>query len=155
RLEVDDAAYGRALSESLFGDAAVRECWTQARQQARELQVPLRVRLVIDPGAQELQRLWWETLCAPIDGSPLLRGEGLLFSRQLRNPNVRPRAEGDLRAVVLISNPDAVANPQGPAPLDVAAELARARASLGDIDVTALASGGQATLAGLMAHLRA
>jgi hypothetical protein len=149
------------LSQSLFADPAVQTVFAQARSQAQTLEVPLRLRLFIGPGTPELHSLRWETLRDPQDGSAFLTGERLLFSRYLSSLDWRPvrlRPQAALRALVVIANPSDVGTYQpGGRPLaalDVASELARAKTGFGNIPVTALASGGSATLQNLSTHLR-
>jgi hypothetical protein len=155
-LSLDSAAYGQLLGESLFADPAVWTAFAQARSTAQALEVGLRLRLFIGPSAPELHSLHWETLRDPQDGSPLLTGEQVLFSRYLSSLDWRPvrlRPQADLRALVVIANPANVTDYQL-APLDVEGELKRARSGLGSIPVTPLASGGSATLENASAHLR-
>jgi hypothetical protein len=155
-LSLDSAAYGQLLGESLFADPAVWTAFAQARSTAQALEVGLRLRLFIGPSAPELHSLRWETLRDPQDGTPLLTGEQVLFSRYLSSLDWRPvrlRPQADLRALVVIANPANVTDYQL-APLDVAGELERARSGLGSIPVTPLTSGGSATLGNVSAHLR-
>jgi hypothetical protein len=108
-----------------------------------------------------LHHLRWETLRDPEDHSWLLTDERLLFSRYLSSVDWRPvrlRPQGALRALVVIANPANLSDyrPDGQplAPVDVAGELARAQAALGEIPFTPLASGGSATLRNIGTHLR-
>jgi hypothetical protein len=158
---LDVAAYGRLLSQALFGDAAVREYFLEACAVAQSLGAPLRVRLLVGPSATELRGLRWETVRDPRDDRALVTSERILFSRFLHSLDWRPvrlRSKGDLRALVVIANPADITQwrPGGQplALLDVPAELARAKAALAEVPTTALASGGSATLNGLCAHLR-
>jgi len=160
-LELDTAAYGQLLGESLFADPATQTAFAQAHSAAQAVDVSLRLRLFIGPSAPELHSLRWETLCDPQAGSSLLTGEQILFSRYLSSLDWRPvrlRPQADLRALVVIASPANVTDykPGGRplAPLDVAGELERARSGLGSIPVTPLASGGSASLKNLSAHLR-
>lgn len=160
-LGLDPAAYGAHVSQSLFADPAVQTEFAKARSATQALQVPLRLRLFVGPSAPELHSLRWETLRDPQDGTSLLTSEHLLFSRYLSSVDWRPvrlRPQVALRALVVIANPTDVTTyqPGGQplATLDVAGELARARAGLGTIRVAPLASGGSATLPALSAHLR-
>ena len=97
-LALDPAAYGRALSQGLFGDATgseVRAAFDQARVAANSQGVSLRVRLFIGPSAPELQGLNWEMLRDPAKDAAVLTDAHLCFSRYLssvdRQP-VRPRS---------------------------------------------------------------
>jgi hypothetical protein len=160
-LALDGSAYGKLLGQSLFADPSVRTLFYQASSNAQALGAPLRVRLFIGPSAPELHDVLWETLRDPRDGSPLLTGEHIFFSRYLSSQDwrrVHARAKSDLRALVAIANPADLAGyrPGGRplAPLDVAGELARAKVALGTIPVTELASGGQAGLNRVSERLR-
>ncbi len=160
-LASDPAAYGQALTAQLCADPAVPAAFAQAFAAAQSLDLPLRVRLFIGPSAPDLHALRWETLCVPGTTERLLMNEHLLFSRYLSSTDWRPvklRPKRDLRALVVVSNPSNVSEyaPGGTplASLDVAGEVARAGAALGDLPTTVLASTGQATLAALLTHLR-
>jgi hypothetical protein len=159
-LELDTAAYGQLLGESLFAEPATRTAFAQACSTAQALDVSLRLRLFIGPSAPELHGLRWETLRDPQDGSSLPTSEQVLFSRYLSSLDWRPvrlRAKADLRALVVIASPANLTDyrPGGRslAPLDVAGELERAQSGLGGIPVTPLASGGSATLRNMSTHL--
>src|SRR5262245_25236446 len=153
---LDPLAYGAVLSESLFAAPTIQTAFNQARSSAQSLDVPLRVRLFIGPTAPELHSLRWETLRDPQDGSPLLTGEQIYFSRYLSSGDWRPvrlRPKGTLRALVVIANPTELPAYRL-APIDVEGELSRAEAGLDMIPITALASPGSATLDNICEHLR-
>lgn len=154
-LSTDSAAYGRALGAALFADPAVAGAFAQARASAESLGAPLRVRLFIGPTAPELHALRWETLRTP-DDEPLLLGEQILFSRYVTSGDRQPiqaRPKSALRALVAVAGPEGLAA-FGMAPVDVAAELARAQAGLPGCALTALAGPGQATADRIFAALR-
>jgi hypothetical protein len=156
-LELDPSAYGQALSAALFATPALRQAFAQARASAQSLDLALRLRLVIGPGAPELHALRWETLRDPEADRPLLTDERLLFSRYLAAADWRPiklRPKGELRALVAVAAPSDLARYRL-APIDADAELARARENLAGIPVIARASSGQATLTGIVDELRA
>jgi hypothetical protein len=117
----------------------------------------LRLRLLIGPSASELHSLRWETLRDPHSGAPLCTDENVLFSRYLSSLDWRPvrlRPRSDLSALVVIANPSNLASYQL-APVDVAGELERARAGLGQIATSALpAENTRATLNNLLEALR-
>jgi hypothetical protein len=153
-LQNDDTAYGQALAERLFADPALLSACEKARDTAQTLNAALRLRFCIN--APELHDLRWETLRHPTDGAPFCTDELVVFSRYLSSLDWRPvRASppGDLRALVVIANPTNL-DKDRLAPIDVAGELRRAEASLGAIAVTALASGGSATLGNVITHVR-
>lgn len=133
--------YGQRLSHSLFADPAVLGEFNEARAVTEDSDEPLRLLLFVDRSAPELHDLHWETLRDPRDNSPLLTNERLLFSRFLASSDWRPvqlRPKGDLRALVVIANPEDLADAERPhivegqhlAPVDVAGELERARQAL-------------------------
>ncbi len=157
RALADPAAYGQALTQSLFADPAMRDIFVQACASAQTQQAPLRLRLFIGPTAPELHALYWETLRHPQDDSPLSTNENILFSRYLSSTDWRPvrlRPKGKLEAIVVIANPANLSD-YNLAAVDVAGELERARASLGAIPVTTLPTKGNgATLNNLAACLR-
>ena len=157
----DADAYGRRLTESLFGAPGVRHGFEMARTLAQSADLPLRIRLLIGASAPELHDVWWETLRDPQDGTPLLMDEGLLFSRYLASRDWRPvgvRPQSAMRALVVVANPSDLADYEADGralpPVDVDGELERARSALAPIPVTALASGGAATVAGIVEGLR-
>jgi len=163
QMDPTSDTYSEQLSKQLFADASVREGFLKAYTIAQSLDLPLRLRLLLNPSATKLHYLHWETLRHPRDQSSLLTSEHVLFSRyvavqDLRSARSRPK--GDLRALVIIANPSELATlrhqPGGRVltPLDVPRELAQAKAGLDTIPITALASGGTATLNNLLEHLR-
>jgi len=160
-LLYDDAAYGRLLSRSLFAIGDVRQVFDKARAVAEAQELPLRLRLFIGPGAAALHQLRWETLRDPDNDVPLLMSERVVFSRYLSSMDWRPvgvRPKTPLRALIMVANPSDLTayQPDGRslAPIDVAAELERAKTGLGPIQTVELASAGSATLETLVTHLR-
>ena len=159
-LRYDPKEYGAILSASLFADG-VGDAFAKARQEAASKDAPLRVRLLVAPTAERLHSLRWETLRDPDSGGSLLTSERVLFSRYLTSRDWRPvgvSPKGDLDALVVVANPPGLESwsvgEQQLAPVDVAGELARARAGLAAMPVKELASGGTATLDGLIDGLR-
>ena len=158
---IDPRAYGRRLGQEFFAVPAVRDVLAKARA----LEHPLRVRLAIAPNAPELHRLRWEALAdpeRPDSEAPLLMGERVLFSRYLGSQDWRrvpPRPKGDLRALVVVANPaDLASYAPGGRPLaavDVAAEVARARAGLDGIEATILGETDRASLDNIVDRLLA
>ena len=154
---LDPAAYGEYLAGQLLAEPAVRTFFAQAIAAAQAQAAALRLRLVINPGAAELHGLRWETLRLAGSNAPLLTGQNFTFARYLDSLDWRPvrlRPAAELRALVVVADPADAARYRL-APVDRTAELAAARAGLGDIAVTELAARGQATLNNLAAALRA
>ena len=161
RQKFDVEALGRLLAECLFADSKLRTVFAEARAVAHAGNAALRLRLFVGPSAQELHVLFWEALRSLDDGAPLFTGERILFSRYLSSADWRPvrrRPKAALRGLIVIANPTDVETykPGGRAlaSLDVAAELARAKAGLEGVECVELASGGRATLDGLVNQLR-
>ncbi|MDF0495332.1 CHAT domain-containing protein [Bradyrhizobium yuanmingense] len=161
RQKFDVEALGRLLAECLFADRKLRTVFAEARAVADAGNAALRLRLFVGPSAPELHLLFWEALRSPDDAAPLFTGERILFSRYLSSADWRPvrrRPKAALRGLIVIANPTDVQTyqPGGRAlvSLDVAAELARAKAGLEGVNCVELASGGHATLAGLVQQLR-
>jgi hypothetical protein len=137
-----DDAYGPLLTESLFGPPEVATLFAQARAlQAADPPVPLRLRLHIGPTAPELHELRWETLRDPEHPDALLAlDENVLLSRYLSSwdwRSVRLQSKGELRALIVVANPDDLAQ-DGLAAVDVPGELERAKEGLGEIPLVAL-----------------
>lgn len=151
----DALAYGRMLSDSLFAAPELRAAFARARTGAQALDIPLRLRLYIGPSVPELHQLHWETLGDPEGDGPLL-GETIYFSRYLSSGDWRPvrlRPRSELRALVVVAAPSDLAAYRL-APIDAGAEAARARSSLGPVEVNVLAGSGQATLDQIVTRLR-
>jgi len=155
-LALDDSAYGKTLSESLFADADVRNVLAQAVALTETKNVSLRLRLLIDANAPDLHAVRWELLRNPLDGEPLCTSERILFTRYLSSQDWRAIAakpQGQLRALVVIANPSDLARYKL-AEFDTQSESARIVTALSAIYVTTLTTNGQATLNNLMAKLR-
>ena len=132
--QLDSAAYGKLLTQSLFADPAVREKFAIATN----LDSPVRLSLFVGSSAPELHELCWETLRHPDDDSPLLTGDRLLFSRYLSSSDwrrIRLRPKSELRALVAIANPTkGIGKKSGEYPLDpidAVGEQKRANDALG------------------------
>jgi len=139
----DPAEYGKNLADSLFADAGIASGFAQARTGAESLHAPLRVRLLIGPGAPELNTLYWEALYDTQNKAPLFTGENVLFSRYLSSSDWRPvklRPKGTLKALAAVANPSDLAAYKL-APVDVAGELERAKEALGNVPVVSLPGG--------------
>jgi formylglycine-generating enzyme required for sulfatase activity len=98
----DPAADGQRLLEALLADSALRIAWAEARGQAPQR----RIRLRIDPKAAELHTLPWELLR---DGPAMLSAQAdTPFSRYLpiALPWGGPVEERPIRVLVVISDPN-------------------------------------------------
>jgi hypothetical protein len=162
--------YGQLLFDSVFQTENVRRLFDETRAIAAQAGRPLRLRVFIERDALALHDLRWETLNdARPGGGWLLTRETLRFSRFLSSHTweaAAPRAEGVLRALVFIANPSDLAQGRFQsagrplAPVDVAAERARAQAGLGalyqepHVVASDPAHPGNASLDALRARLR-
>ncbi len=132
------AAYGDALSKMLFADPALRETLAAARgiAQGRPQPGPVRLRLLLGPGAEPLHSLRWELLCLPGQAERLTTREDILFSRFLPGAAsaALPAPKTALTALAAVAAPRN-AREYGLAAIDPTAEQARARAGLAGISL--------------------
>lgn len=149
RNQQDPLAYGRWLSEHcLFHDADLRAEFVKAFDLAQSQDALLRLRLFLGPDVTELHSLRWETLTHPVTGLPLASDKRVAFSRYLSSMDWRPvrlRRRSELRALVLIGNPQGLGD-YGLATLDPGVELDRVVSAMPGIKVSALCAPGEATL---------
>jgi CHAT domain/SIR2-like domain len=153
---LDTRKYGQLLANSLFATNDVRSAFKDVRINADSTGSVLRLRLFIDHRSSELHGLRWETLCDPENDEPLFTSDRVLFSRYLSSWDWRPvhtRRQRTLKALVVIANPINLPAYSLP-PLDVEAELARARSNLAGIHCSELISAGMATEDNLLVRLR-
>lgn len=155
-LHSDPLQYGERLTEQLFADPKLRGKYLTAKQRFDEKRMMIRLRLVIDPSAAELNTLRWELLLDPNTSKPLATSERLVFSRFMlgrdrQEINLRPKA--GLRAVIAVAAPADVTE-WGLAPVDKAGEIQRAREALGGIGVSVVAEDCPLTLVRLTDAMR-
>ena len=133
-LHIPDT-YAGALTGMVFVPQ-LREAWRHALGYAEGVGELLRARLHLR-GDDSLHALCWELLRDPVTNTPLAYRERVAFSRFLSSTflgDVQAPTKPRLRAVVAVSS---AAGP-GMAPVDVAGEVARAVAALGDVPATVL-----------------
>lgn len=155
---LDDAAYGRLLSENLFNQSDIKNVFAMAYSSARAADVPLQLRLLISPDASNLHDFRWETLRNPLlTDRTLATDEVIWFSRYVSSRDWRPvqlRTKEELRALVVVANPANLATYKLEA-INVDKELDSIQRAFGEtIPFTALASGGNATTERILAELR-
>jgi len=138
-LQDDTVADGATLFTDLCaGDLLNR--YSEWLGRARENNLPLRLRLAIDPSAAILNSLHWEKLRDPGSEVPFGVDENLSFTRWVSSTSggsVRLSPKEELKALVVVANPKDLAE-AGLAAVDVAAELARARQALWNLRMSAL-----------------
>lgn len=89
-LQLDGAAFGKALVAQLLSDPPVASRFVQIETAAQASSSFLRLMVCIDPSAQELQSLRWELLRHPQTGEALASSERVLFSRFMVTRDFRP-----------------------------------------------------------------
>jgi hypothetical protein len=144
---LDPARDGEALHGWFFKDPRLTAAWAEARGKTDGR----RVRLRIDDGAAELQRIPWELLRDPGDGgvaSDLAATPSTPFSRYIagRWKPGAPIFKRPIKVLVAVANPADLAD-IGLSPIDAAAELAAlGEAVRGDGDITLIPLEGPCTL---------
>lgn len=142
---VDAQSYGAELSGALIADQRVREAWITARASAEARDLPLRIRLRLDPGDPELHGIRWETVFDD-QGVALARSERFLLSRYLDSADMtrfRTPARPEVTALIVVASPANL--PQfNLAPFDASAEAARVSQALADIPAATLITGSSA-----------
>ncbi len=138
-LRAEDSKYEARLTELFFGAPNAKDALQKASAQLDQSGPGnmLRVRLLIEPAAQELHHVRWECL-RDTAGNPLFNGDTILFSRFLSSPNLRPIGpKSQLKALIAIANPpnlNQAINPEnlqaGLPPVDVKNEKLRAETGL-------------------------
>ncbi|MEG4842352.1 nSTAND1 domain-containing NTPase [Microcoleus sp. B9-D4] len=141
----NEKAYGIILGKALFREN-VRDTFVRALSKSSQ-DCPLRILLSIEVADDdEVRRLHWERLCAPIDSDDswqlLARDQRVPFSRYIPSPIDRrfpPIGRRDLRALVLVASPANIGKFQL-APFDVEAVVSRVKEALGEIHSEILAN---------------
>ena len=148
--------YGQKLADQLFQDPKLREFYGRNKAVFDSNGVGIRLRLLIDPSASELQSLRWELLLDPESNRQLATSERVLFSRFMlsrdwRVIKLRPKAE--LKAIIAVSAPNDLAR-FGLGDVDKAGEIARAREGLAGIRAIVVGEDAPLTLASLIEAIR-
>lgn len=142
-LAEQPAAYGRALSDALFGNPEILGFYRQVQGEvAARPGALLSLQIRAAPGAAAVHGIRWETLRDPGREAFLALDERVVLSRYLtsRDPRARrPTAWADMKALVLIANPAPRPGEQID-PVDVRTEYAIARAGLEGLPLAVLCS---------------
>jgi len=161
----DETAYGRRLGELLFGGARARSFYEAAVATATRDDIRVHLRLNIDPSSSlGYHSVRWESVRDPESGDRITTKQNVLFSRYMMSRDwrrLRLPPWHTLKALVVIANPtnlqdkDRVGMTDVPLyPIDVGAELDRARAALTGLTLVELAQPGEATLERIVDELR-
>lgn len=118
---LESEEYGSKLRDLVFATPELTSHYAVCLATVEQDGLELCVRLAIDNNASELHNLKWETLRRPSAGSaaslPLAADQNVPFSRFLYSSDwssIDLRPKGELRALVVVSNPaELSANPAG------------------------------------------
>lgn len=107
-LAADPRAYGRALGETLFANAAIGDAYRETMAALEARGVPMRLRLRLDPA--ELETLGWERILMPLGGDwqPLAATADTPFSRFVlaqRWERPAPITDRPLRVLAVLASP--------------------------------------------------
>jgi len=155
---LDPVPYGQLLGQAVFGNQRLREAWITARASAEARDLPLRIRLRLDPSDPELHGIRWETVFDD-QGVAVARSERFLLSRYLDSADMtrfRTPTRNNLLALLVVASPRNLAQ-FNLAPFDAPAEAARIRQALADIPAATFVtgtSGGPLTLTAVVDALR-
>ncbi|SDI05507.1 CHAT domain-containing protein [Actinokineospora alba] len=154
----DDDAYAEALTRMVFGNSEIARFYEKAMAAAHTAAV--HVRLHVD-GPSRFHSVRWELLRDPVSNHPIATNSTVLFSRYLSSADWRPipvRKASEQVALVVVAAPNDVGEyaPGGRdlAPVNLTAELDRARDALKGYRAEFIGGNGTATLAAITARLR-
>jgi hypothetical protein len=155
RVNLDDAAYGAALSGMVFRPADVGAFYSRAVAATEADDLALHLRLHIDAPAR-FHAVRWESLRDPATGTPIATRSNVLFSRYLSSPDWRPipaLPQHEMTSLIVVAGPTNVEKyrPRGRqlAAVNVEDELDRARKALVPFKREELAFG-SATMANML-----
>ncbi|MGB3188108.1 MAG: CHAT domain-containing protein, partial [Limnoraphis sp.] len=142
-LSVKD--YGIYLGKALFQNE-LREFFISAFHNSEQsMKVALSIELDDSPESQQLKALHWERLCAPIQNTWefLAFNQRLPFTHHVSTGNLRKYSliqKENLRALILIANPEDLEAEYNLAPIDVEATVERIQDAFGEIKCDILAN---------------
>jgi CHAT domain-containing protein/SIR2-like protein len=147
--------YGKRLATAIFSQQQVIDRFRIAKAISLDKEVPLRLRLRVDPSARLLDAVRWETLSDPLSAQPLTMNQNVYFSRFVPRTDfrsVRLRRKGELKALLAISNPSNI-DTFSLASVDKALELPPIEQTLREIDTVTLKKGERLTINNLVREL--
>lgn len=154
--ELDDAKYGKLLSESIFSSQKARDSYVAARRLAENDGLALRIRISLGAGTHRLNTIRWETMIDPVDNTQMATNQNLRFSRLINDADwrqVKLRTRSKMNALVVVSSPTDIAR-YGLAAVDSKEEMERVSDALELVNVTQLGVKEFATPRAIFAELR-
>ena len=137
--------YGIYLGKALFQNE-LRDFFISAFQSSTQsMKVALSIQVDDSLESQQLKALHWERLCAPIEESweYLALNQRLPFAHHVSTGNLRKYSsiqKENLRALILVANPEKLETDYQLAPIDVDATITGIQAALGEIPFDVLAN---------------
>jgi hypothetical protein len=160
----DPEEYAQELTRSVFAVEKVKEFLLTVANLADREDMPLHVRLLLDPGAPgAYHALRWESLQDPRDQKPIALQPRMSMTRFVNAQGwrrMRLRRRGDLRALIIAADPDPdtlgdfAPNGRELERIDMAGEVARAQENLLGISTDVVAERGQANLPAIVRRLK-
>ncbi len=138
--------YGIYIGKALFKEYELRDFFNSAFHNSEQLmKVALSIEVDESVESQQLKALHWERLCVPIeDGWEYLAlHQRLPFAHHVSTGNLRRYSliqKEDLRALIVIANPDSLEEEYDLAAIDVDTTVTKIKAALGDIPCDILAN---------------
>ena len=136
--------YAETLTKLLFADPMLAVAFERALTSAKTLNLPLRIRVLLDSNSKELHAVCWESL-RDFSGKPLFTSENVFFSRYIQSldGSVRESPAGQkLKALIVISNPANLASftatGESLFPVEAQIELEHVKASLAAFEISVL-----------------
>jgi hypothetical protein len=136
--------YAETLTQLLFADPMLAVAFERALTSSKTLNVPLRIRVLLDSNIKELHTVCWEAL-RDFSGKPLFTSENVFFSRYIQSLDgaVRECPAGQkLKALIVIANPANLASftstGESLFPVESKIELENVKASLAAFELSVL-----------------
>ena len=160
----DPGEYAQELTRNVFAVEEVREFLLAVANLADRDDMPLHVRLLLDPGAPgAYHALRWESLQDPRDQKPIALQPRMSMTRFVNAQGwrrTRLRRRGDLHALIIAADPDPgtlsgfTPNGRELVPIDMAEQVALARENLLGIPTEVVAERGRANLPAIVRRLK-
>jgi hypothetical protein len=160
----DPGEYAQEFTRNVFAVEEVREFLLTVANLADRDDMPLHVRLLLDPGAPgAYHALRWESLLDPRDQRPIALQPRMSMTRFVNAQGwrrTRLRRRGDLHALIIAADPDPgtlsgfTPNGRELVPIDMAEQVALAQQNLLGIPTEVVAERGRANLPAIVRRLK-